>query len=425
MSDASDFAALQKLVPREAVAYLQARGRLVQTFNWQDLWQEEHTRAFTVSRLAHADLLQTFSDKITASVQGDLSRTDFMRDMKAELTQAGWWGEKQVLDPQTGEIVATTFDPSRLKLIYDTNVRTAHAAGRWQRFEASRATHPYIRYITMQDERVRASHAAFDGVTLPIDDPFWNTHTPPLGYRCRCRLVAVSKKDYDTGKTPTGGLMRKTAPNLGTQEFVNTRTGEVSQVPIGITPGFGYNPGRAAMTNTLTMAGNKLAGYDARIGAKLWPQLAAIPDIDQWVDEVMSGSNARGQSVVIGAMAVADLDYMTQIGRMPVSAEIVLQDRLLVGRKAGRHATAGDQLTIDEWKALPNLLPTAQAYWDHVENKMIYMMPALTDTRSVRLVVAVDFLLAKPKKTMNAIRSAFKMNPNALEDRKRYTPIDR
>ena len=60
--------------------------------------------------------------------------------------------------------------------------------------------------------------------------------------------------------------MRKTAPDLGTTEFVNTRTGEVSHVPVGITPGFGYNPGKAGMVNTLAMAGNKLAGYDAIIG---------------------------------------------------------------------------------------------------------------------------------------------------------------
>lgn len=267
MSDASDFAALHRLTPSEAVAYLQARGKLSETFNWQDMWQEEHTRAFTVSRLAHADLLQTFSDKITASVQGDLSRTDFMRSMKDALQKAGWWGEKQVLDPVTGDIVTTTFNPSRLKLIYDTNVRTAHAAGRWQSFEASRATHPYIRYITKHDERVRASHAVFDGVTLPIDDAFWNTHTPPLGYRCRCRLVAVNPRDYDKGTTPTGAPMRKAAPDLGTQEFVNTRTGEVSRVPVGITPGFGYNPGKAAQANTLSMASNKLAGLSPKLAA--------------------------------------------------------------------------------------------------------------------------------------------------------------
>jgi hypothetical protein len=71
--------------------------------------------------------------------------------------------------------------------------------------------------VTKHDERVRASHAAFDGVTLPIDDPFWNSHTPPLGYRCRSRLVTVNQRDYDKGTTPTGGAMRKTAPNLGTR----------------------------------------------------------------------------------------------------------------------------------------------------------------------------------------------------------------
>jgi hypothetical protein len=44
------------------------------------------------------------------------------------LSQAGWWGEKEMLDPATGEKVKTAFTPARLHLIYDTNTRQAAAA---------------------------------------------------------------------------------------------------------------------------------------------------------------------------------------------------------------------------------------------------------------------------------------------------------
>ena len=238
--------ALFKLTPSEAVDYLQQRGQLTQSFNWQDVWQEEHAYQFTVSRLANMDLLQAIQDGITKNVQGDLSRRDWMKNTQALLEQAGWWGKNEVLDPSTGERVTTTFDSARLKLIFDTNTRMAYAAGLWQRIERNKASHPYIRYITMQDERVRLSHRPWNNVTLPVDDPFWDTHFPPNGWRCRCRAMSINQQEYDAGLSPNGERLNKKAPKVETREWVNTRTGVVEQVPMGIDPGFAYNPGKAA-----------------------------------------------------------------------------------------------------------------------------------------------------------------------------------
>lgn len=170
--------ALFKLTPQEAVDYLKGRGQLAQTFSWQGLWHEEHASMFTVSRLANLDLLQAIQDGITQNVNGDLSRRDWMKNTQALLEQAGWWGRKEVVDPATGETLITTFDPARLKLIFDTNTRMAYSAGLWQRIERNKQTHPYIRYITQRDERVRLSHRAWDNLTLPVDHPFWKTHFP-------------------------------------------------------------------------------------------------------------------------------------------------------------------------------------------------------------------------------------------------------
>lgn len=264
MSAATEFARLFALMPEEAVQYLVGRHLLTQTFDWTELWQEEHAYQFTVSRLARLDLLQTIRDKVTASVQGDLSRRDFMKDVKAALAEAGWWGIKQVTDPNTGEIVTTKFDPSRLKLIYDTNTRMAYAAGQWQRIQRTTRTHPYLRYITKHDDRVRPAHAAWEGITLPVDDPFWQTHYPPNGFRCRCRVVAVNQRDYDRGVTPTGRPMIKTAPSQETKEWINKKTGEVVTLPVGIDPGFAYNPGVAAdrAAERHKMVTDKLAAVD-------------------------------------------------------------------------------------------------------------------------------------------------------------------
>lgn len=245
-TEAQEFANLRKLTPREAAAYLARRGQLTKTFAWQDLWQDEHAQQFTVSRLARLDLLQAVRDQIVASVGGDLSRRDFMRDAEVLLANAGWWGEKTVRDPATYSEVTTKFEPARLKLIFDTNTRMAYSAGAWERMERTRKTHPYGRYITLRDGKVRPAHQAWDGVTLPLSDPFWATHYPPNGWRCRCRFVAVSKREYDRGVTPNGAPMIKTAPQVELFDWIDKRTGEIKKVPVGIDPGFDYNVGVAS-----------------------------------------------------------------------------------------------------------------------------------------------------------------------------------
>lgn len=263
-SAAQQFADLQRLQVQEAADYLKGRGKLTQTYSWQDLWHEEHGQQFTVSRLARLDIMKAMQDGITASVDGDMSRRDWTRDIKALLKKEGWWGEVPVLDPVTNQVVTTKFDSARLKLIFDTNTRMAYSAGDWERIWRNRATHPYVRYITKNDERVRATHRRWNNLVLPSDHPFWETHWPPNAWRCRCRVVSLTQREYDKGYSetrapyeynPDGTVKRippiervpfnKVAPPETFVEWTNKRTGEVSQVPEGIAPGFDYNPGLA------------------------------------------------------------------------------------------------------------------------------------------------------------------------------------
>ena len=239
----AEFAQLRRLKPAEAMQWMQERSHAALTFAWEDLLHEEHSRHFTVSRLARLDLLQSLHGMLIKSVNGDLSRRDWQADAEKLLADAGWWGEKEVLDPATGKMVKTTFNPQRLGLILDVNTRQAAAVGQWARIQRSKRTHPYLRYITKRDERVRELHAGWDNVTLPVDDPFWKTHYPPNGWRCRCRVVPVSQREYDAGVTPTGAPMVKQRPEVVDVRVLNRRTGEISTVPAGIDPGFDFNPG--------------------------------------------------------------------------------------------------------------------------------------------------------------------------------------
>ncbi len=83
-----------------------------------------------------------------------------------------------------------------LEAEYQQAIGTSQALDKYLEFEKDgNAYHLQIR--TAQDDRVRDSHAALHNITLPFNDPFWNTHWIPFGWRCRCNIVQVRKGKYE------------------------------------------------------------------------------------------------------------------------------------------------------------------------------------------------------------------------------------
>lgn len=234
---------LSLLPPQEAIDAFVRRSLLSASFSWQDLYGAEHEMAFTVAKMMRLDLLQAVYDALTRALTEGMSLAQFERELTPILQRAGWWGKQEVRDPATGAPVeAQLGSPERLLLIYEVNLRQSYAAGRWERIERGRQVNPFIIYRTMRDERVRASHRPWDGLVLPIDHPFWRTHYPPNGWRCRCRAYAIDEASIEQLQA-AGMRIRREAPDIDLVEFTNRRTGEVVQVPRGIDPGFEHNPG--------------------------------------------------------------------------------------------------------------------------------------------------------------------------------------
>ena len=59
-------------------------------------------------------------------------------------------------------------------------------ASKWQQIEEEAELFPYLQYVTAGDARVRQSHKDLNGIIKPVDSPFWDVHTPPNGWNCRC-----------------------------------------------------------------------------------------------------------------------------------------------------------------------------------------------------------------------------------------------
>lgn len=350
------------------------------------------------------------------SVAGDLSRRDWMRDAKALLAQAGWWGEKEVVGPD-GVARKTRFDPARLKLIFDVNTRMAWSAGRWARIRAAKDSHPYLRYVTRADERVRQSHRVWHNVTLPVDDPWWRTHYPPCGWRCRCRAVPMRRTEFEQRTD-----LQRQPPSEPEVPWTNPRTGEVRMIPARIDPGFGYNVGEAAMRwqGLIEAARDKLAGYAASIGVQLADDIAPLAERNwaDWVDKALSGQE-RNRLGWLGAITARDLAHLAAAGIEPQTAEVMVRPGLLLGPKAKRHQDDGNALTPQQWRDLPALWRRAVALLvDTKSGKPLWLLPG-ADGRTPQLAVEVDFIdkKVKPKRATNAVVSAYRQDVAVLRRR--------
>jgi len=84
------------------------------------------------------------------------------------------------------------FIKARLETIYRTNIQTVYNEGAYRRAVELKDEFPYLMYDAVDDSRTRPSHAALDGIILPVEDPFWDTHRGPNGHNCRCGVIALT-----------------------------------------------------------------------------------------------------------------------------------------------------------------------------------------------------------------------------------------
>lgn len=228
------------LPPDEAIRWFKQKGYAL-NFDWRDQWGQAHARAFTVAKATQLDILADIREAVDKALKSGSTLQDFKKQLRPTLQSKGWWGEKEMVDPKTGEKKLVQLgSAARLRTIYETNLRQAQAAGRWERFERTKAARPYGRYVAILDGRERDAHKAWHGTVLPLDHPWWNTHAPPNGWGCRCKLQQLSDRDL----ARYGYEVSTAAPPSKMVTYVNDRTGQRMQVPAGIDPGFDYNPGK-------------------------------------------------------------------------------------------------------------------------------------------------------------------------------------
>ncbi|MFL7904689.1 PBECR2 nuclease fold domain-containing protein [Azospirillum argentinense] len=213
----------------EAIAFHRSKVRLPSRA-WTDLKEGAHARGFVVAGATTAALLEDFQKAVGRAIVEGRTLADFRKDFDRIVATHGWsykggrgW---------------------RSAVIYNTNLRTSRAAGKWAQIERMKADRPYVRYVAILDTRTRPLHHDWHGTILPVDHPWWKTHWPPNGWNCRCTVQSVSEADLQrygwtvTLEPPTINMERRT---------VTLADGSTEEwwTPEGIDTGFGYNVGHS------------------------------------------------------------------------------------------------------------------------------------------------------------------------------------
>lgn len=189
-----------------------------------------HARAFTVAGVTNDEILSDFRTAISKAIENGTSLAAFRKDFDKIVTTRGWSykGERGW----------------RSEVIFNTNLRMAYAAGRWQKIERTAKIFPYLMYMTRNNATVRPEHRKWHGIILPVDHVWWKAHFPPNGYNCHCYVRQLTRAQAQALLKQKG--YTDTPPEDLWVERVSKKTGEVTLVRSGFDFGFDYNPGIAA-----------------------------------------------------------------------------------------------------------------------------------------------------------------------------------
>jgi len=411
--------------PKEALEFFRKKGLRV-GFNFDEVWREEHAAAFTAAKATRLEVLQTLREAVDkATADGETFRT-FAKELRPRLKQLGWYGEGvEVADPRTGEVKKVLVGLARLKRIYSTNLRTARAAGQWDRIQRTTASHPYLLYQLGPSREHRPEHQAFNGLLLPAEDPFWSTHYPPNGWGCKCWVRQVSKVEH--GRLSDKAGIRQQAPDVTPVSVVNRRTGEVREVHRGCDPGWDYNVGQTrrdldAARHAMDGLGRAYSGDAARAWrqdqAHLLPRTSR--EYRAWAEGLSLGDTGRqyGGRRTIGVMSEATLQALGKLGVGPKSAGLSIEARevrhlLAEARKGAKAVPAGHVLRLPELLGRPKAV-----LWDDRRpgrEALLYIWEVDGESRLARLVVRLDHGQDR-KNAVNAIRSAGMVEPYNLRE---------
>ncbi len=382
-------AALFGRTPADAVKSLESKGLRI-TWNWAEMLDEAHARAFTVAKATRLDVLRDIRRGVIDAAAEGKTLKQFTDELRPLLQQKGWWGKLADVDSKTQEAqLYQAGSNRRLKTIYQTNLQSAYMAGR-AKAQAEAPSFEYLQYVAVMDAVTRPSHAALNGQVFRKDDPIWETITPPNGFNCRCRTRALT-------------------PGQAAREGLAVESSEGRVVTRVVDAGLDRRSGELFPT---TQTGVRVTGLDGK-PTVMWvdPGFNSSPLAGHWMDELLAKKSVEAlgeaagfatvekavlsptrlkawQGFVANTLAFERVQHQTMTaGILPLDVAraqaargeafvpvVHVEDSMIVGPKARRHVGRGDALTREEWAELPDRLRAATWYRDTETGDLIAVM---------------------------------------------------
>lgn len=392
--------AFDGVAAKDAIAQIEQRSkRLITTQRWDDMRGEAHAKAFTVAGATKAELLADLYGAVEKAVKEGQSIGQFRQAFDQTVQQHGWEykGSRSW----------------RTRVIYDTNMRTAHAAGKWKRIQATKRALPYLVYMTVNDAQVRDDHRKWHSICLPVDDPWWQKHYPPNGWGCRCYVIQASASMLKR----MGIEVSQEAPPDNPTERVNSRSGEVyGNVPEGIDVGWDYNVGQAWLGPDIAY-GKHLASLPPELTEQLLEKSriksslsAKNKDWQRWVEQVETDGKT-GSQFVVGVLPGEVLATLKRAGTAPLNASITVMDGDL-NHLRGKHKGAEKRLADNIFKNLPQQLHNYEAAYLHSNGSLILVFGDDLGGKRGRAAIRLD--MTKRGAVFNSIRSLGVIDVNNL-----------
>jgi hypothetical protein len=159
-----------------------------------------------------------FEDLFVRNQNGGVDRV--VKAARLHIEQHGWQDWFPIIDKRQFR--------DRIIAIYRNWSSIRYAAQRRQ--QLLDAKFAYWVYHNGNSLQPRPSHVALDGIALPSDHPFWQSHVPPCGWNCSCYIVGAGSP---AGARRVRGDPDKTLPNGWDRPLPETG------LPLGIDPMFG------------------------------------------------------------------------------------------------------------------------------------------------------------------------------------------
>lgn len=218
---------------KEALDYFKQKINLP-TKRWNDLEGAMHTRAFVVAGAMRKDILLDFRKAVEAAIENGESLQDF-RDRFYDI--ASKWRES---DPSFDEkMQKPKYGAWRSKVIYQTNILTSAAAAQERQARSMPDVFTHAKYVCMMMPTSREQHKAWNGTVLPLNDPWWETHSPPNGFGCLCEKEFISKYEMDSGleKVTMAPTSPKDTSNIGENWDYSINDADMGKVGLFHKPG--------------------------------------------------------------------------------------------------------------------------------------------------------------------------------------------